>query len=497
MRGNIRLWGRRGLWLAASLTAVIPSIRPSLATDDVVVERPDTTPRSRKPAPADPPSPRGPGFVVSLANGDRLTGRIVATDDTRLSFRPDVARDGELDIALPQIARVERSKPQDPVEPRGDRVYPRAGGMLQGTLVRVSPRTLTLDVHLVGQVQLPLAALAMFVREGRELPIRTATSDLHEVFPAAGEPLIGEAAFTAGGLTVSHQGVKKEIPLHTVEAIAFPVREPPEPPDQVSPPGACVLKLLNGCEFVGTSPQFDRDQITVAMTDVGRVAVPLAHMDRLSFGAHAAAFGGPKRVVFWSACADRDEEVRHMADALTAGLPKAWKLDTPGDHPELADLEADLTKAGVLVVPEMEEFNGEKLPEPEKLGKVVRAFLERGGTVVLAGLGDKPAAYWKSAGLISLTANKRDNEAEFRLLKGSPLADGVGDSFTSVNATQVYETDDPQFEAVASRDGGGATVLVKRVGRGTMVLLGMDYFATSDAVNRLLVNAVTIQRGQR
>jgi hypothetical protein len=117
--------------------------------------------------------------------------------------------------------------------------------------------------------------------------------------------------------------------------------------------------------------------------------------------------------------------------------------------------------------------------------------------VVLAGLGDKPAAYWKSAGLISLTANKRDNEAEFRLLKGSPLADGVGDSFTSVNATQVYETDDPQFEAVASRDGGGAVVLVKRVGRGTMVLLGMDYFATSDAVNRLLVNAVTIQRGHR
>jgi hypothetical protein len=86
------------------------------------------------------------------------------------------------------------------------------------------------------------------------------------------------------------------------------------------------------------------------------------------------------------------------------------------------------------------------------------------------------------------------NQGSFTLLPGHPLAAGVGDSFASVNATYEYETEDPQLEPIATRPGGGAAVLVKRFGRGRLVLLGMDYYASSDAVDRLLVNAVTLHR---
>lgn len=399
MRGTVMARTRAEIWLAAAwLAAVGLPQRLATAHDDTVVTPANASP-SRQPtgSSADRDQRRAGSFVVTLLNGDRLTGRMLSLDAERLQFRPDLARDVEFDIRLPQLTRIEPSRSQQPVEPRGDRVYPRAGGVIHGTLTGVTARSLKLDAHLVGRVQLPLDTLAAFVKEGRDLPLRTAAPELFEVIVRFGPPEI--------------------------------------------------------------------------------------------------AFAGPRRVIFWSTCADPDEEVKHMADALAAGLPKGWQLDAEAKHPQLGDLEADLLKAGVLVVPEMEDFNqGQKLPEPRQIGHVLRTFLERGGTVVLAGVGDAPAAYWKTAGLLSLTACPRANKANFQFAKDTPLAAGVGASFAAVNATHEYLTDDRQLEPVAVRDGGGAAVLVKRFGRGSLVLLGMDYYATSAEVNRVLVNAVTLQR---
>lgn len=399
MRGTVMARTRAEIWLAAAwLAAVGLPQRLATAHDDTVVTPANSSP-SRQPtgSSADRDQRRAGSFVVTLLNGDRLTGRMLSLDAERLQFRPDLARDVEFDIRLPQLTRIEPSRSQQPVEPRGDRVYPRAGGVIHGTLTGVTARSLKLDAHLVGRVQLPLDTLAAFVKEGRDLPLRTAAPELFEVIVRFGPPEI--------------------------------------------------------------------------------------------------AFAGPRRVIFWSTCADPDEEVKHMADALAAGLPKGWQLDAEAKHPQLGDLEADLLKAGVLVVPEMEDFNqGQKLPEPRQIGHVLRTFLERGGTVVLAGVGDAPAAYWKTAGLLSLTACPRANKANFQFAKDTPLAAGVGASFAAVNATHEYLTDDRQLEPVAVRDGGGAAVLVKRFGRGSLVLLGMDYYATSAEVNRVLVNAVTLQR---
>lgn len=498
MRDTSIVSSRSGIWLAAAwLAAAGPLQRPSPAADDAVVARPDAAPR-RQPAPpaSERDQPRPGPFVVSLANGDRLTGRILALDAERLRFRPDVARDVELDIRLPRLARIERSRSEPPVEPRGDRVYPLAGGVIHGELTGITARNLTIDAHLVGRVQLPLDTIAAFVRDGRELPHRTAAPEFHEVLSRTGEPRIGTATFTTGVLTVVHDGATTTVPLREVEAMLFPLPEP-EPANPAPVAAGCVIRLLNGGELVGSRPEFDRDLVSVAVAGGGRVAAPLAHLDRLSFEAPEIGFAGPRRVVFWTTCADTDEEAKHMAEALAERLPKGWRLDAEAEHAQLADLEADLLKAGVLVVPEMEDFALKKLPEPQQVGGVLRAFLERGGTVVLAGVGDAPAAYWKAAGLVSVTTNQRANKGEFRFAKDTPLAAGVGDSFAAVNATHEYQTDDAQFEPVAIRDGGGAAVLVKRFGRGSLVLLGMDYYATSAAVNRVLVNAVTLHRGGR
>lgn len=502
MRGTVMARTRAAIWPAAAWLATVGLPPPWATADDDTIVTPANAAPARQPtgSAADRDQRRAGSFVVSLLNGDRLTGRILSLDAERLRFRPDVARDVEFDIGLPRLTRIEPSRSQQPVEPRGDRVYPRAGGVIHGTLTSVTDRSLKLDAHLVGRVQLPLNTLTAFVREGRDLPLRTAGPELFEVIVRGGAPRIGMVAFGAGGLTISHGADTTSVAIPEVEAILFPSPEPePEPALAAREPGrppTCVIRLLNGGEIVGSRPQLDRDLVSVATAGDGRVAVPLAHLERLSFGPPEIAFAGPRRVIFWSTCGDSDEEVKHMSDALAAGLPKGWQLDAGAKHPQLADLEADLLKAGVLVVPEMEDFNqGEKLPEPRQIGRVLRTFLERGGTVVLAGVGDAPAAYWKAAGLLSLTGCPRANKANFRFATDTPLAAGVGDSFAAVNATHEYLTDDRELEPVATRDGGGAAVLVKRFGRGSLVLLGMDYYATSAAVDRLLVNAVTLQRG--
>ena len=501
MRGTVMARTRAEIWLAAAwLAAVGLPQRLATAHDDTVATPANSSP-SRQPtgSSADRDQRRAGSFVVTLLNGDRLTGRMLSLDAERLQFRPDLARDVEFDIRLPRLTRIEPSRSQQPVEPRGDRVYPRAGGVIHGTLTGVTARSLKLDAHLVGRVQLPLDTLAAFVKEGRDLPLRTAAPELFEVIVRGAAPRIGMVAFAAGGLTISHGADTTSVAIPEVEAILFPSPEPEPEPElaarEPERPPPCVIRLLNGGEIVGSQPQLDRDLVSIATAGGGRVAVPLAHLERLSFGPPEIAFAGPRRVIFWSTCADPDEEVKHMADALAAGLPKGWQLDAEAKHPQLGDLEADLLKAGVLVVPEMEDFNqGQKLPEPRQIGHVLRTFLERGGTVVLAGVGDAPAAYWKTAGLLSLTACPRANKANFQFAKDTPLAAGVGASFAAVNATHEYLTDDRQLEPVAVRDGGGAAVLVKRFGRGSLVLLGMDYYATSAEVNRVLVNAVTLQR---
>jgi hypothetical protein len=492
MHGTIRL----RLWSVAATLVMILVLamgRETPARDDDVVAGADSPARAaRGRSAADKPRPSGP-FVVSLANGDRLTGRIVAIDGSRLRFRPDVAGDAEIDLPLPRIDHVDHPRAGDSVEPRGDRLYPLAGGVLYGTLARLGPRSLTLDAHLIGRIELPIDTLAAFVRQGCELQPRAAPPEAYQVQRGSEPPLTGSAGVAASGVTVTSATGSVTVPLGELDAVLFPDREPAPLPQP--PPAACVLHLLNGCEVVGTAPEWERSLVSVAVAGGGRVAVPVAHLRRMHFDAGAVGFITPRRIVFWSTCADRNEEVSHMAKALADGLPKNWTLDAEGEHPTLDDLEADLAKAGVLVIPEMEKFAAKKLPGPEALGGLLRGFLERGGTVVMAGVGnDSVLAYWKAAGLLSLESAKRMNQGSFTLLADHPLAAGVGDSFASVNATYEYVTEDRQLEPIATRAGGGAAVLAKRFGRGTLVLLGMDYYASSDAVDRLLVNAATLHR---
>lgn len=444
-------------------------------------------PRPEEPAVGEPAERTGP-FVLLLTNGDRITGRLVGIDAQHIRFRPDATGDVDLTVPLPKIEGLERSSPPAPVEPRGDRVYPAAGGLIHGTLTAIDDRRLAIDAHLVGPLELDLAGVAAFVRHDARQPERSAADTLHEVHESAGSRLVGKAAFQRNGVRVSAPGLSAEVGLREVTAILFPVAERTAAAE-AERAAVCSLALMNGGEIVGTAPRLEEGRIVVGIGGGRTAAVPLDHLARAGFGGAPA---GRRRVLLWTRCADQGEEAAHMAEALENGLPAGWKVVADADIDAAEKLGAALKTAGVLVVAEMENFDEDQLPDPGDLGLTLRAFLARGGTVVLAGVGDDANAYWGRTGLVSLSTVQRAEEGEeFALGRGHPLARGVGDSFAAVNGTHEYTTDDEALRPVASRDGGGAAVLVKKAGRGTIMVLGMDYYERTAAIDRLLVNAVT------
>lgn len=492
MRSSAR--STRGPAVAALL--VVSLSAGAVAEDDFPVRARGNAAREgrrARVAEAPPEEPVGP-FVLVLANGDRLTGTVVGLEAGRLRFRPDATGDVDLAVPVAKIEAFERSRPEDRVEPRGDRVYPVAGGVIHGVLTDIDARRIAIDAHLVGPLELDLENVAAFVRHDAEQPERTAADAAHEVHGSAGSRLVGQVAFGPTGVKVSSPGLTAEVALREVTAILFPVVETAVA-TAAERPATCTVELVNGGEIVGTAPRLEEERIVVDVGGTRTAAVPLDHVARAGFGA-AAAGGGSRRVLLWTRCADPDEEAAHMAEALEAGLPAGWKVVVDADTGDADQLAAALKPAGVLVVAEMESFDADELPEPGELGRVLRAFLARGGTVVLAGVNESD--YWSEAGVVAVSSAIRvDDEEEFTIARGHPLGRGVGDSFAAENGTYEYETDDEALRPVATRDGGGAAVLVKKAGRGTIVLLGMDYYERSEAIDRLLVNAVTQGRGPR
>jgi hypothetical protein len=470
----------------AAVVLLLAATPHGTARDDQVVG--DTAPA------ADAAAEAGGEFVVTLDNGDRLTGGLVALDPRRLRVRPDVMGEAEIDLPAGRLDRIDRRVEIEPVEPRGDRILPLDGGVIHGELTRVDQGVLVIDAHLVGPLRLPLDAVSAFVRQGRDLPERKAAPRLHEVHAAAGNRLLGAMEFTPTGVAIVAEGMSATVAMRNVDAILFPVAENPAGPEAASAEAACTLELLNGAELVGRGPLLEEGRITIGTGPGRTVAVPLAHVARVVFGSGLA---GMRRVVFWSACTDGEEERAHMIDVARKGLPPGWHVDADDLATDIAELEAALRRAGVLVVPEMEEFDADSLPPAADVGRVLQAFLGRGGTVVLAGLDGENLLYWNATGLLTVSAaNRVTDGSEFTFVAGHRLGRGAGDSFAAVNGTHEYQTEDPGLKPVATRTDGNAAVLVKQAGRGRLVLLGMDYFETNAAVDQVLVNAVMLGRGR-
>ena len=118
-------------------------------------------------------------------------------------------------------------------------------------------------------------------------------------------------------------------------------------------------------------------------------------------------------------------------------------------------------------------------------------FLRRGGNVVVLGAQGEVLNFLREAELIDVTQSGGNSSAAVRITPaGRRIARGVGEAFQSVNATHFYRIGKRCKAESWAEYNNGSAVVARRVGRGWVILIGMDYYQRNDGVNQVLANAV-------
>ena len=120
-------------------------------------------------------------------------------------------------------------------------------------------------------------------------------------------------------------------------------------------------------------------------------------------------------------------------------------------------------------------------------------FLERGGTIIICDFnGGFGGTYGilTGAGLMSISwANYRTWYTLYVVDPEDPMAQGVSPSFIAPDGTISFAT---QETNVVVSDGAYPVVIHKKVGRGSIVLLGFDFYSSNRDTERILGNAVAL-----
>jgi len=181
------------------------------------------------------------------------------------------------------------------------------------------------------------------------------------------------------------------------------------------------------------------------------------------------------------------KEALLSADESAAGWPVVEdfsKLDE--------GFQEKLAKAGVLLVPEMERWERTGMQLADRFGTLAEGLLRRGGNVVILCPRQNQLPFLKAARIIALAAGGSRDGATVTFTKdGRRIAHGVGPSFRTTNSTQFYKVPGDKKVKALAQSSHGVPVVVRRVGSGWVIVLGMDYYKHSPQTARLLINAIT------
>jgi hypothetical protein len=157
-------------------------------------------------------------------------------------------------------------------------------------------------------------------------------------------------------------------------------------------------------------------------------------------------------------------------------------------------LDEMLSGKDILLIPEQEYAS---LYTMQSIGsawaQTLSQFLENGGTIILCdfnwGYGGTYGIL-TGAGLMSISwVNYCTGYTLYVVDPEDPIAEGVSPTFTAPDGTISFVT---QEANVVVNDGTYPVVIHKKVERGSIVLLGFDFFSSSKDTERMLGNAVAL-----
>lgn len=434
-------------------------------------------------------------FAFEFAGGDVLSGELAGLTATALRLKPSIAPTVTLEVPLAKVTGFARPA-VDALPPRSDldSLVLRDGARLNGRFVGIEGAQVRFDAEGVGTVRLPFDLVEYLVKPGQVVPVRIGAADRFQVTARSGSVLFGTlAAEGSATLVVSGGDVTARLSADAVASILFPEPQTPAAPYAK---GIIVVnvELANGSVLSGTGAELKGSQLSFLLAGKQSVSVPLLSVLRVSFG-ETGAFSSSKQILLWSAFADRSSggERDNTRKVLADRLGSTWKLVELESPDVSADFKAKLLASRALVIPEPESYDADSVKLGAALKPVLADYLAKGGTVVLLGATGGSLALYKEAGLIELTeAGSVWGDEYLSWTSAAPAAyrKGVDAEFPSINATYLYAADGTTPATSFAEYEGMSAILLRKVGRGRVVVMGFDYYEIKDGAALALANAI-------
>lgn len=491
----------------ASARKPLPAAPTPPAASDTSTTRPRSATRSAtRPATRPTTRPSGrpgrkiePTDAILTTSGKRLEGALVEVSKARVVFRDESGKRHDLPAGQVDWVGPDRYG-DDPIEEPGakfDTLEMRNGARLFGRLVGFGENAARFDIRHVGTVDVPVEGIQMVIRRGRAMPENLPDSpDLGVVYANRGDRLVGHVTADAqNGLVVDSTALKFRVKFDQIDAVFFPAPKDANASGGEAS-GVATVALDSGSLLVGRDVRIADDQIHMTLPGDQPVTVARKHFRELVFGLAVGGMGR-RTVLVWGGYADLDEELQRTVKALKGVLPKSWKVVTNTDKELTDELSQELRRARALVIAEMERHAGPKTHAvAQKLKTPLQQFCRRGGNVVFLGLNGNHTHSAIKTGLIQIqqASNYGDGQNVSFTPAGKWLGEGVGTTFEATNATMAYRsTGKEKLEVYAGKDGRAAAI-GRRVGRGFVTALGMDFYEFNEGTARMLANACRRRR---
>ncbi|MFP4057108.1 MAG: hypothetical protein ACLF0G_09595 [Candidatus Brocadiia bacterium] len=448
-------------------------------------------------------TPQAPGqqCTLSLANGDQMRGRVEKLADGVLFVYPAVAPQSLLKLELEKVEHVAFADASEQKVPdTGHMLKGRDGTLVYGRFVRLGEEAVHFQVEGIGELRFPRKDVEEVSQVGSNPP-SAGGQEFCTVATVQGDLLVGDVAVGQGGsLEVSGAAVEAKVPLAAVAAVCFPVRDD-DPPDTARAEGdaekeqvLCTVATRRRGSLVGSDPAFDGSRFSLELAGGQRVSVAADAVAEASFTKTGGAGAwGRRAVLAWGAFSDTDEEFAHAVSALKDHFGSRWRIVEHMERSLDASFRRELVRSRALLVPEMESFDASAaMALAPELKKLTEGFLRRGGNVVVCGASGSHVQFLRQAGLLDVQPSSSHDGATVPFTAaGRHISRDVGESFTTANATHFYRIGESITAEAFAENPSGAPIVGRRVGRGWVILLGMDYYEMNDGMKKILVNAIT------
>ena len=430
---------------------------------------------------------QSPSWIVDMASGDRLQGQLGAVGPSSIKLVLRGTTGSSVDVAAKDIVSLSQDPAPKAVATGADRLELADGSLFLGRYVRVEKGVVLFESAMLGALRVNLDQVSLLTVGGATPPAEPKDPAFAAALAKGGSIAVGALkAMTGTDLTLGAAGEETKLASSALAALRMPAKAAATPPA-----GYVELAFANGERVGGSSPELRSGTLFASGPGGLRVGVPIDKVASISFG--QASLSALRSVLVWGAWADQAEDGEHayVLGILRDGLAGWTVTDTREEYPG-RDFAAALLKARTLVVTEAENWYSADVGRlADALEKPLAEFLARGGNIVISSPQSDALGFWRDIGLIDLEGGDfNDGTVPFTAQGKAAVGAGLGSSFETINGTSFYMEGGSWPVEVWAENEYGIVVASRKVGKGRVIIVGMDYFDPSDETARVLVNAV-------